>query len=132
SIRVFDERHRFAGIDAAKRAPAVVIHIGVLAPAGTSDQCGCLRRAVHKLPLRDRRTNNGARVDLASSLCVERLSRGHRFLSDIGAKVTSAYRASTKLPEGRRTKMRERSRGSYFISNLPLQRPTSAVSAEDQ
>src|SRR5271165_2067082 len=53
-------------------------------------------------------------------------------LSDIGAKVTSAYRASTKLPEGRRTKMRERSRGSYFISNLPLQRPTSAVSAEDQ
>src|SRR5208337_3274598 len=47
-------------------------------------------------------------------------------LSDIGAKVTSAYRASTKLPEGRRTKMRERSRGSYFISNLPLQRPTSA------
>ena len=36
-----------------KRAPAVVIHSGVLAPAGTSDQCGCLRRAVHKLPLRD-------------------------------------------------------------------------------
>ena len=70
SIRVFDERHRFAGIDAAKRAPAVVVHIGVLAPAGTSDQCGCLRRAVHKLPLRDRRTKALSDQMLAMPLAV--------------------------------------------------------------
>ncbi len=78
SPRVLDKGHRFAKVDAAKRAPSAVIRVRFwLSCATASYGCPLLGCCIHQLTLRDCRAHDGAGIAFLSPFRQQCASRPH-------------------------------------------------------
>jgi hypothetical protein len=130
SLRILDKWYALARIDAAKRAPPV-IRLWILS-ASASRGCRLSFRFVHQFALRDRGANDGARVDFAASLGQQRATGGQGLVEGDGGQGDVGVACFDVVPDGRLTKTRAMSLGSYLTSSRWLDRPTSALRAGDQ
>lgn len=132
SFGVFDKRHRFAGVDTTECAcvPEVIARprLSLAAPRGS----GFVYGITNQFPLFKRGPHDRAAIDFTPPFLTQGAPRRQSLVQGNGCQGQVRVAASTKLPEGRRTKTRDMSRGSYFTRSRRSVRPTSALSAGDQ